>query len=296
MRISQLMLLVLVCPLIPVHLCAQQSTTTVSPLPPNTWDPQAVSLLQKSLAAQVGEVQVSDVTLTGTAQWIAGSDDETGTATLMATAVGDSRLTLSFSTGERDEIRNHAGTPLASSLPPGTTAQMIQQQPVGAWSGPSGVMNGMAGHNVMTDATWFFPAATFGRLVAAPNYTLSYIGPETHDGEAVVHISVSQQLAQAPPSSASAAQMAALTQHLSQMDLYLNSITLLPVALAFNVHPDNNALVDIPTEIQFSNYQPVDGVQVPLHVQRYLNNSLTLDLQFNNATLNSGLASTDFQL
>ena len=306
MRISKLVLLFILCSLIPVSLPAQQSASTVTQTAPTASDPEAVSLLKKSLAAQAGAAQVSDVTLTGTAQRITGSDDETGTAMLMATVIGDSKLSLAFPSGDRSEIRNHASTPLANSVPPGVPAaalaQITQPQPVGAWSGPDGVIHGMSGNNVLTDATWFFPAATLGRLVASSNYTLSYIGPETLGGQAVVHISAVQQIPQTPPSSpgtgapAIPAQIVALVQHLSQMDLYLDSGTLLPVALAFNAHPDNNALVDIPTVIQFSNYQPVNGVQVPFHVQRCQNNSLILDLQFNTVNLNSGLASTEFQL
>lgn len=305
MHFSRLMRLLFISLLIPIPVFAQQSNSTDTATSSNSNNLEAVSLLQKSLATLVGQIQVTDVTLAGAARRIAGSDDENGTVTLMATVAGDSKLSLSLSSGDRTEIRNHAGAPPAGSLPPSIPAAVISQttQPVGAWSGPDGIIHGMSAHNVLTDATWFFPAATLHRLVTAPNYTLSFIGAETRAGQAVLHISVWQQLPQAVPSSAGAAaqlgsseQPSRLLQRLSQMEVYLDPGTLLPVALAFNAHPDNNALVDIPTEIQFSNYQQVNGVQVPFHVQRYLNNSLILDLELNNATLNSGLASTDFQL
>jgi len=45
-------------------------------------------------------------------------------------------------------------------------------------------------------------------------------------------------------------------QRLSQTDLYLDSTTLLPAAMTFNIHPDDNALLDIPIEIHFSEYRP----------------------------------------
>jgi hypothetical protein len=73
-----------------------------------TSDPQAVSLLQKSLAALTGSTSLTDATLTATAQRIAGSTNETGTATLKATALGDSRVDQSFPSGNWSEIRNHA--------------------------------------------------------------------------------------------------------------------------------------------------------------------------------------------
>ena len=79
------------------------------------------------------------------------------------------------------------------------------------------------------------------------------------------------------------------------MDLYLDPSTS-PGSAAFNIHPDNNALLDISIEIRFSSYQSVNGVQVPFHVQKYLNGGLILDFQFSNAILNSGLTAASFQL
>jgi hypothetical protein len=54
---------------------AQQSSTTSTPAIKN---PQAVSLAAASLAALSGSTAIADVTLTGTATRIAGSDAETG--------------------------------------------------------------------------------------------------------------------------------------------------------------------------------------------------------------------------
>ncbi len=97
-RSGPLLLLCLICS---VSASAQQSTST-SAAP--TSDPQAVALVHRSLAELTGGVAVTDVTLTGTAHRIAGSDDETGTATLEATSAGDSRVDLLFPSGNRTEI------------------------------------------------------------------------------------------------------------------------------------------------------------------------------------------------
>jgi len=266
-----------------VSALAQQTTSTSSP--PATSDPQAVALVQQSLVALVGKTTVSDVTLTGTANRIAGSDDETGTATLTAMAAGESELNLNLPSGQLSEIRNSVGT--SPGAPAGYTAR------VGAWSGPDGTIHMMASHNLLTDPTWFFPAFTLGNLASSQAYVLSYVGQGTLNGQAVLHISAAEQF---PLLSSGPLQGLTLMQHLSQMELYLNATTLLPVALDFNTHPDNNAGLDIPIQIQFSNYQSVNGVQVPLHLQKYLNNGLILDLQFSNATLDSGLIATAFQI
>ena len=76
----------------------------------------------------------------------------------------------------------------------------------------------------------------------------------------------------------------------------LDSTTFLPDAITFNIHPDNNALLDIPVEIDFSDYRPVSGTQVPFRIQKFLNNSLFLDFQVQNAAINSGLSASAFAI
>jgi len=292
MHTSRLLLLVLSFCVVCLSASGQQTASTSSP--PATSDPQAVALVQRSLTSLAGRVTVKDVTLTGNAQWIAGSDDKTGTATVTAMAGGYSKLSLNLPSELRNEIRNPSAIPLPGALPPNAPAAVAQaSQSAGAWSGPDGVLHPMVSHNVMTDATWFFPSFTLANITSSQTYVLSYAGQETLNGQSVLRVSASQQL---PTLSNVPAQMAGLPQHLSQMDVYLDPTTSLPVALAFNAHPDGNALLDIPVQIQFSNYQPINGLLVPLHVQKYVNNSLVLDLQFNTATLNTGLTAASFQL
>jgi hypothetical protein len=50
-------------------------------------DPQALSYVAQSITALTGGNTVGDVTLTGNATWIDGSDNETGPATLYAKGV-----------------------------------------------------------------------------------------------------------------------------------------------------------------------------------------------------------------
>ena len=64
--------------------------------------------------------------------------------------------------------------------------------------------------------------------------------------------------------------MISFTQAVSTEDMYLDGTSLLPVAFISNVHPDNDASTNIALEIDFSNYQVVNGVQIPMHVQRLI--------------------------
>jgi hypothetical protein len=83
---------------------------------------------------------------------------------------------------------------------------------------------------------------------------------------------------------------------LSVADYYFDEKTLLPVALTYNTHPDDNAAVDIPVEIQFSDYRTVGTSQVPFGVQHFLNNVLFLDLQIQTVSFNTGFTATAFAI
>jgi hypothetical protein len=185
---------------------------------------QANALLQQSLAALTGGHPLTDVTLSGTARRIAGSDDESGTAVLKAIAAGASRMDLTLPGGNRSEVLNTSTT-----------------DPAGAWSGPDGVSHSIAYHNLLTAPAWFFPSFPIASGLSA-GYLATYIGHETRNGQAVEHLMVSRApTTVAPPGALS-------FQHLSQVDFFLDSTTLLPAAITFNVHPDNNALLNIPVE------------------------------------------------
>ena len=247
---------------------AQQAPTAV------TQDPAALVLVAKSLVALGGGTTISDITLTGTATRVAGSDSGSGTVTLKALGTSSSRIDLSLSDGTFSEIRTSPNS-----------------APQGQWLAANGAYNSMAMHNCFTDAAWFFPALTVLSQTSNPYLTIAYVGQTTKNGIQV------QQLHFAFTSIVSATSVAGLADPLialSSTDVYLDSSSLLPVALAFYTHPDNNSVVNIPVEVDFSNYQTVNGIQVPYHIQKFLNGSLYLDMTIQSAALNSGLTVSVF--
>ncbi len=157
-------------------------------------DPQALSLISSSLKALTGGVALSDVTLQATAVYIAGSDEETGAATLVAHGNTQGLVTLNLSGGERQEIRN------------GTAGVRV---------GPDGVPHAMALHNCFIDADWFFPVLSMAALASDPTIAVSYIGQELHEGESVYHIVMFHVLPEQIPN------VASLVQNVSAMHLYL---------------------------------------------------------------------------
>jgi hypothetical protein len=243
--------------------------------PTPTASAQVIVLVNQTFRVLTGGAQVNDVTLTGTARRIAGSDDETGTAVLKALATGEARVDLSFPSGQRSETRANS-----------------DKGPVGNWIGPDGTPHPIAQHNLLADGFWFFPALLLRRLNSSQDLVFSNLGTAAHDGNDVDHLSVYERFTASPLP----ARAVTLLQHVSQIDLYIDPSSLLPSSVCFSVHPDHDARRDLPAEIRFSDYRLVNGVQVPFHVQKYVNNGLILDLHFDTAVLNSGLSAGSFNL
>jgi len=237
-------------------------TLSASPQTPSTSDPQAVSYASSAIAALTGSTHINDVTLTGSVTWD-GSD--TGTASLKAVSAGESRVDLSLPSGTRTDIRDvQSGTQW------------------GKWITPEASGNASF-HNCLTDPVWFFPA--LGYLNGGPTTVFSYVGLESRDGISVQHIraylSTDPLVLIGSPA-------------LSTTDYYLDATSFLPVAITFNEHPDSNQGVNLPVEIHFSAYQVISGVSVPMHIQRYQQGNLLVDMQITGAVFNSDLPLSTF--
>ena len=135
----------------------------------STSNTQAAQFAVQSITALTGGNSISDVTLRGSVTWTAGSDNQTGTATLLASGTGESRMDLVLSGGRLTEIRDASN---------GVSR--------GKWVAPSGTSGKISSHNCQTDAVWFFPALS--SLALKPNVVLSYVGRETRKGVTVQHI------------------------------------------------------------------------------------------------------------
>ncbi len=231
-------------------------------------DPQALTYAAQSIAAFTNGTIINDVTLTGNVTWN-GSGGDSGTATLKALGMGESRMDLALSIGQRTEIRD---------------AQTGVQ--LGEWINPDSTSGQFASQNCWTDAVWFYPV--LGSLALGTNVVLSYIGQETRNGGTVQHIQSYVYQSNWP------AGVFPTPQQLSTMDFYLDATTLLPVALTFNAHPDSDPSTNLLIEIDFSDYRSVSGTLMPMHIQRYLQGNLLADVTIISASVNSGLSLSDF--
>ena len=234
------------------------SQSSTSPAPTTV-----ASVLSSASKAFSNDVSIHSVTLTGTVNSIAGSDNENGNVTLTASADGSYQINLQLSQSARTETQ----TSFASG----------QQC---TWSGTDAVAHAVAAHNCMTTVAWFLPDAAL--LGGQQPQAFASILEGTAATALNQGIDLRQQ--QTPPSAVSAYGVTLLT-HLSTMDIYYDPTTYLPASLSYNIHPDVNAAQDIPVEVIFSNYQTVNGVNVPFRIQRYVNGSLSLDITISSASI-----------
>lgn len=248
-----------------------QTATAPSTAPAR--DAQAVTLAQQSLKAITGGMSIANAAIQGTVAFTAGSDQESGTASLEAAAGYQSRITLSLGGGQRTVVRNGSSGP-----------------PRGKSAGADGTWQAMALHNCWVDPTWFFPAISIQSALNDSQIAFSYIGADTKAGVSVQHIQISRLI---PGQIASATQ---LIQQLSRTDIYVDAATYLPVAIDFNEHPDSAAELNTSVEIQFSGWQASNGIQVPSHIQKFLQGSLSLDLSGLTVSVNSSMPQSDFTI
>ena len=129
-------------------------------------DPQALSLLGQSLAAMTKGKPISDIKLQAQITRTAGSETDTGEATLEAAAYDQSNTSFSFTSGPRVEIRNGRA---------------------GVWSAADAQNHAVAMHNTWTAAPWFAPAFAIQSWVQDSSFSLAYAGLETRNGTQVQH-------------------------------------------------------------------------------------------------------------
>ena len=216
----------------------------------------------QSAIASLNSGNVGALQLSGTIEAPSGENSDTGTFSGQCSISGTSQLQMQLSSGTRTENRL-------------TTAGAAS----GNWVDEQGRTHAMALQNVQTPAAWFCPQITLSSILeSSGSMTILFVGSETKNGIAALHYLV------APPSLSSTSGASSSLSAIAQTDIYLNATTLQPVAFDFNAHPDNNALVNIPVEIQFSNYVNLGGVLVPGTVSKYMNGSLVLTLQPASAT------------
>ena len=253
----------LVAPSLPTPVVGYQSPAPAAP--------SSAVTLQSALTA-LSPTPTTDVSLSGSVHSIAGSDDNTGTATLKALSSGSARVDMAFTSGTVSEIYSSSTSGIAA-----------------AWVDATGKSHQVPGHNLLAEPAWFSPVVSLSRRLNS-GQVVTDIGADERFGIKVEHFSVYEVPNFPQPA------VGVTYQHLSQLDYFLDPATSLPVSISYNIHPDSNAGQDIPVAVEFSDYHAVSGVQIPFHIQKFINGTLALDIQLQNAVVNSGISISAFAI
>jgi hypothetical protein len=198
---------------------------------------------------------VHSIVMTGNATWTSGSDQESGSATLTGYSTGQSSIELQLSGGTRGETQN----------------AFTDADRTCTWTGTDGVTHNVALHNCWLSTVWFLPQITMQPGVAAPD-DVSSSAPASNGKTVIVHH-------ERHPVAVRDTKTAAMLANVSKVDLGVDASSHLPQWLLFQLHPDNDAGVNLQVEVDFSDYRTVNGITVPFHIQKFINHTLVLDLQ-----------------
>jgi hypothetical protein len=190
------------------------------------------------------------------AAWHYGSDEQTGTVALIAGSSGHNRLELNLNRGSWAE----------------TQSALTDADRKCTWQGFDGVAHGTAFHNCALGVVWFLPQIVLQPGAGAPDGVVS----ASTKGNGRLHH-------QRNPTDVDSKATGDFLAQLSASDLDLDVKTGRPVALFFNLHPDNDAGANIPVEVHFSDYHEVQGTALPFHIEKYINHTLVLDLHISEA-------------
>jgi len=227
-----------------------------------------LTLAQQSVAQQFiasaaalvnGPTAVNNVELDGTLVHTSGSLIENGTIRIQANSIGRMRIDTTYAQGSREEFYSGSQEPADC-----------------AWTDQSGQLHPIAVHNCLTGGVSMAPLIIASYYSGTTDFTLSLASDTS--GRAVIT---------AYPTIAASSSVAALVQRSAQAQIVFDPNTYLPLVYRYRLHPDDNAERDIPAEVRFSNYQATGGVQVPRHIQRFVNGTLELDITITNVVLNS---------
>jgi hypothetical protein len=244
-------------------LSASQFAYTQTSTPPTALPQTPTSFLLQAQAAVSGGKAFRVVNLTATAEWIAGSLHESGTAQLQADAGGSTNVQLALGQASRTEVRTKAD--------PSRTC---------TWIDSAGTNHDIVGPNCFIAIPWFAPSLVTQSAIALPTLLGTTDDGTVSKDNATFH-QMSYLLKLTGADSASTNQMVSQ----STVKVFYDPQTFLPVSLEYFIYPDNDYSQSIPVRVAFSNYQSVTGVMLPFHIERYINRTLQLKLDVTSASV-----------
>ncbi|MGB6192177.1 MAG: hypothetical protein WBF42_06910 [Terracidiphilus sp.] len=223
-----------------------------------------LSALVQMEAAFSGGRSVDAIQLSGNANWYSGTFEDSGSATLLASSSGMSQMQLSLgSLGQRIETQSGVG-----------------QDTMCSWSGNDNVQHSTTSGACWNAALWFMPALTLQQASSAGTVGILDLGVGSVGSSDTSYRHLRTQLIPA------VSPVPAETVQQSTVDLGLDKHSMLPSVLSYSTPPDNGAPITLSVEIRYSDYRTIDGVNIPFHIQRFVNGALQLEITISSAQIN----------
>jgi hypothetical protein len=244
-------------------------------------------ILTGSFAAlSSGNATVQEVILTGSVAITTDAQTTQGTVRLVSNASGMTRVEINSPSGDRIETRRIQQRVLPSDVGGAGNPRPVPPQTGESRSG-SGAVTATSLHNLLVDPGWFFPEHLVSRTIASPR-PATVVPAAQVDGTTA--IGIDSYLV------ATLSNHAAALRQVSELTVFFDQTTLLPVEIQYNSHENDSLLKIIPTRVVYGNYQAVQGHMVPFHIQRYEKGLLHDDITITNVALNPGVASSEYSL
>ncbi len=210
-----------------------------------------------------GNLPIQKIVLSGQVVWTVGSSQDSGQVSLTADVTGNvvSDFILAKSGEHKDVVE--AGPLSACTL-----------------SVPGQSTHTANGLSCWRPTAWFYPAISLQPTSLLSGIGIVDLGTGEVGSGTYRHLQ-SQLVLSALESSLT---MRLMTD--STTDIGLDPSSFLPAVLRYSVHPDDGSAALIPIEIHFSNYQQVNGVQVPYLIEKYVNGALLASITVTSTQIN----------
>ena len=258
MMLKRLVLLSSIFLVIPPAYAQQPSTAP-------TQDPQAISIVQKSVNAMASAVP-SDSTANGSMEIVAGSQTTEGTVQILTKGTAESSVqstgpsvttTLIYANGQANETVN-------------------------------GAVNVLSLERIQTAQAAEYPLPLLLSILNNPDTSLQYVGLETSNGESLNHVKSWNTFASQPGLQSLAT--------FSTRDIWFDTTSGLPVRVSFTRCDAQGATAGIAVDVFFSNYQISSGVAYPFSIQESLNGTPWATITIQNVAFNTGLTDASFPI
>jgi hypothetical protein len=223
----------------------------------------AIAPVVSQVVAAFSAQTVSSVQISGTATWYAGGLTDAGNALLTANSNGSAQMQLSLnSKGQWTESQTAVGTSMSCG-----------------WIGNDAVQHTGNLINCLRPVVWFIPPIFLQSLTLTSTISVTDlgVGPIASAGS-YRHLHCFFSTFPDPVTESAAAE--------NPVEIGVDPNTFFPAVVSYQVQPDNGANVLIPIEIRLSNYNQVNGVQVPYLIQRYVNGALQVSIQVTSVQVN----------